>query len=306
MPLPYEIRDQIINCIGTCFHYKDNVEAFFKSCGIERKLASKYKDLPKFTWARNILNDLDELQDGDILQRKILTELCKFKKLPDPKAVNPDAGLSALRKLKELAIANNIEFEEKKRDTTIRKIIAEEKNKIITERAQKLEELKKIFYESFKTENRAVAGYSLEDILEQLFPLFEIDYRKSYKTDTQQIDGCFKYDGFDYLVEAKWRADQPNESEIGGFERKVDTKLDSTRGVFLSINGFRDEVISKFEGKGSKILFMTGEDLNYLLDGKIDLKEAIKIKIDKAAQEGKVLITISDMIKSGEIIRAQA
>jgi len=306
MPLPYEIRDQIINCIGTCFHYKDNVEAFFKSCGIERKLASKYKDLPKFTWARNILNDLDELQDGDILQRKILTELCKFKKLPDPKAVNPDAGLSALRKLKELAIANNIEFEEKKRDTTIRKIIAEEKNKIITERAQKLEELKKIFYENLKTENRAVAGYSLEDILEQLFPLFEIDYRKSYKTDTQQIDGCFKYDGFDYLVEAKWRADQPNESEIGGFERKVDTKLDSTRGVFLSINGFRDEVISKFEGKGSKILFMTGEDLNYLLDGKIDLKEAIKIKIDKAAQEGKVLITISDMIKSGEIIRAQA
>ena len=27
MALPYEIRNQIIQCIGTCFHYKDNVEA---------------------------------------------------------------------------------------------------------------------------------------------------------------------------------------------------------------------------------------------------------------------------------------
>jgi hypothetical protein len=296
MSLPYEISNQIVQCIGTCFHYKDNVEAFFISCGIDKKVASKYKDSYKFVWARKLLNDLDEMPDGYLLQRKILTELCKFRKLPDPKAENPDAGLSALRKLKELAVENKIEFEEMNRDSKNRKIIAEEKVKIIEERAQRLQDLKGIFNEGLINVNRATAGYSLEDILEQLFPLFDLDYRKSYKTDTQQIDGHFRFESFNYLVEAKWRADQPNESEIGGFERKIETKLESTRGIFVSINGFRNEVIKQFEGKGSKILFMTGEDLIYLLEGRIDLKEALRIKVDKAAQEGKVLIPILSMV----------
>jgi hypothetical protein len=296
MALPYEIYNQIVQCIGTCFHYKDNVEAFFISCGVDKKIASKYRDSYKFVWAKKLLNDLDEMPDGYLLQRKILTELCKFRKLPDPKAENPDVGLSALRKLKELAVENKIDFEEMKRDTINRKAIAEEKIKIIGERAQRLQDLKRKFNEGLLNENRATAGYSLEDILEQLFPLFDLDYRKSYKTETQQIDGHFRFEAFNYLVEAKWRADQPNESEIGGFERKIETKLESTRGIFVSINGFRDEVVNQFEGKRSKILFMTGEDLVYLLEGRIDLKEALRIKIDKAAQEGKVLIPILSMV----------
>ena len=295
MSLPYEIRDQIVQCIGTCFYYKDNVEAFFVSCGIDKKIASKHRGY-KYVWARELLNELDEMPDGYLLQRKILTELCKFRKIPDPKAENPDAGLSALRKLKELAVENKIEFEETKRDTKSRKIIADEKAKIIEERSRKLEDLKRIFNEGLVKEDRASAGYSLEDILEHLFPLFDLEYRKSYKIVTQQIDGHFNFEGFDYLVEAKWRADQPNESEIGGFERKIETKLESTRGIFVSINGFRNEVITQFEGKGSNIIFMTGEDLTYLLEGRIDLREALKIKIQKAAQEGKVLIPISSMV----------
>jgi hypothetical protein len=296
MSLPYEIRNQIIQCIGTCFYYKDNVEAFFISCGIDKRVASKHKDSYKFTWARKLFDDLDEIPDGYLLQKKILTELCKFKKLPDPKAENPDAGLSALRKLKELAVENKIEFEEMKKDTKNRKVISEEKVKIIKERAQRLRDLKDMFYEGISKEDRASAGYTLEDILERLFPIFNLDYRKSYRTDTQQIDGHFSFEGFDYLVEAKWRADQPNESEIGGFERKVKTKLESTRGIFVSINGFRDEVIKQFDGKGSNILFMTGEDLIHLLEGRIDLKEVLRIKIAKAAQEGKVFIPVSSMI----------
>ena len=294
MSLPYEIRNQIIQCIGTCFHYKDNVEAFFISCDIDKRLASKHKDQYKFKWARELLNELDDLPDGYLLQRKIVTELCKFKKLPDPKAENPDTGLSSLRRLKELALENKIEFEESKRDTKNRKIIAEEKVKIIQERSGRFKDLMKLFNESIMKQDRSSAGYSLEDILEQLFPLFDLDYRKSYKTETQQIDGHFRFEGFDYLVEAKWRADQPNESEIGGFERKLETKLESTRGIFISINGFRNEVIKQFEGR-SKIIFMTGEDLIHLLEGRIDLKEALRIKIEKAAQEGKVLIPISSM-----------
>jgi hypothetical protein len=296
MPLPFEVRNQIIQCIGLCFHYKDNVESFFISCGVEKRLASKYKDQAKFVWARNLLNDLDEKENGFDIERRILTELCKFRNIPDKDAPNPDAGLSALRKLKELAIENKFEVEELKKDSSQRKIIIKEKQKIIEERAETLIDLKNTFYTSVTSTNRQEAGYSLEDILEKLFPLFDIDYRRSYKTGTQQIDGHFKFEGFDYLVEAKWRADQPNENEIGGFERKVITKLESTRGIFVSINGIRDEVIQQFNGKGSNIIFLSGEDLIHILEGRIDLREALRKKIDKAAQEGQVFTQISTMV----------
>jgi restriction endonuclease Mrr len=102
--------------------------------------------------------------------------------------------------------------------------------------------------------------------------------------------------GFDYLVEAKWRSDQPNEQEIAGFKQKVDTKLDATRGMFVSINGFRDEVVAQFQGRGANIIFMDGEDLTHILEGRVDLPDALRTKIEKAAQEGNVFFRVRDML----------
>ena len=297
MPLSFEIREHMIQCIGLCLHYKDKVEAFFISCGVNKNLVLKYKSLAKFVWARSVLTDLDDIENGFDIQRRILTELCKFRNIPDIKAPNPDAGLSALRRLKELAVLNKLYVEEEKRHSNQRKQMKEEEAKIIQDRVKLLADLKTVFFSLFSSSDRQSAGYSLEDILEKLFPIFNIDYKKSYKTETQQIDGHFKFEGFDYLVEAKWRIDQPNEREIGSFKRKVDTKLDSTRGVFVSINGFRDEVVKSFEGEGSKILFFSGEDVTHILEGRMDLDEIVRRKIDKAAQEGIVYFPVTLMLK---------
>src|SRR3972149_12082769 len=228
------------------------------------------------------------MQDGLEIERRILTELCKLRKLPDNNVSNPDAGLDNLRTIKRLAVEHDLFVEEEKTKNTYKKNIAKEKAKIVEERSKVLTILHQAFMDWIVNPNRQSAGYSLEDILEKLFPLFTLEYRKSYKTPTQQIDGHFRFEAFDYLVEAKWRADQPNEQEIGGFKRKVDTKLESTRGVFFSINGFRGEVIQLFQGQGSNIIFFTGEDLIHILEGRIALDEVIKIKIEKAAQEGIV------------------
>ena len=296
MSLPYEIRKQIIQCIGLCFHYKDNVEAFFISCGVDKNLTAKHKSLAKFQWARTLLSDLDDCDGGFMIQKRILTELCKFRKLPDDDAPNPAAGISALRKLKELAVDNKLSIEDERAHIDEKKQINQEKAKIVQNRAKSLDELKTEFSAAHSSTNRQSAGYSLEDILEKLFPIFEMEYRKSYKIGTQQIDGHFKFEGFDYLVEARWREDLPNETEIAGFKRKVDTKLESTRGVFVSINGYRDEVIKCFEGAGSNIIFFIGADLMLILEGRIDLDEVIRKKIDKAAQEGVVFYPVASML----------
>lgn len=294
--IPYEIIEAMIQCFGLSFHYKDTMEIFLVSAGVEKELARKYRDDPKFVWAKRLISELNQTDKGVLVLRRTLTELYRLRNLPDKDVPDRNAGLSALRKLKKLVIKYNLDTKEAKRDDNIRVRLSEEKSKVIFERARKLEELHRTFLASFSNPNRQQAGYSLEDLLKDLFAVFEVEYRKSYRTNTQQIDGHFRFEGFDYLVEAKWRKDLPTEQEVAGFRQKVITKLESTRGFFVSVNGFREEVVNQFSGQGANIIFMSGEDLIHILEGRIDLRDALRTKVEKASQEGKVYVPISKIM----------
>lgn len=287
--ISYEIIEQMIQCFGKCFHFKDSMASFVRSSGVPILIINKYRDLPKFVWARRILEDLSLNEDGLIIQRKLLTNLCKLKDLPDNGVLDRNAGLDALRKLKRIAIDNDYIVKEQKDKENIQKIVAEQKQALVLERAKKLEELRTIFNDNVIEKNRQRAGFVLEDLLKGLFEINDIEYRKSFRTteNTQQIDGYFKFDGFDYLVEAKWRQNVPNVTEIAGFKYKIESKIDSTRGLFVSINGFREEVIREFSGKGTKIIFMDGHDLMLILEGRINLSDGLRYKIEKAVQIGE-------------------
>ncbi|MCI0625396.1 MAG: restriction endonuclease [Acidobacteria bacterium] len=290
--LPYEILEAMIQCFGRCFHYKDRMAAFLNNCEVPRPLTDKYRQEFKFTWARKLLTELGDTENGRLLQRKILTALCQLRNLPDDKVPDRDASLNALRTLKELAIRHDLVAHEEMDKSTGKKRLAEEQSRIVRERAAKLEALRKSFNAAVMSSNRQGAGYSLEDLLRDLFALFEIEYRKPFRTETQQIDGHFNFLGFDYLVEAKWRQDQPTEQELGAFKHKVDGKLESTRGIFISIPGFRPEVVAQFNGSGPNLILMDGQDLIHILEGRIDLRDGLKKKVEKAAQEGIVFAAL--------------
>ena len=61
--------------------------------------------------------------------------------------------------------------------------------------------------------------------------------------------GILTSEGFDYIVGARWRKDQPTEAEINGFQGKVERKLESTRGLFVVVQGVRPEVVNSFSGR---------------------------------------------------------
>jgi len=294
--IPFEVIEQIIQCFGRSFHFKDTLSSFLISCGLHPSIANKYKDEYKFVWGKKLLLELNETEEGRIGIKRIITGLYQLRNLPDKEVKDKESGLSALRKFKELVKSHEIIIDNNKKTKISSKKIFLEKQKIIEQRKQRLEELKNIFYSSSISINRQKAGFSFEDVIKELFALSEIEYKKSYKSNTQQIDGYFRFEGFDYLVEAKWRKDPPPESEIGGFQRKVNTKLESTRGVFFSVNGFRKEVINQFNGEGANIIFFTGEDILLILEGRIELKEVLIRKIEKAAQFGIILIEVKQMI----------
>lgn len=291
--ISFEIQQQIIQCFGLCFHYKDTVVSFMQTSGVLNDLILKWKSEPKFVWAKNVINELNKTENGRSIIRRIATEFYKMKNISD-EVQDRDRGLDALRKLKRLIGDTQQNKVNEILNNSYHRSRQEMKIQLKQQLLQKIEELKTEYYSLFSSDNPQERGYRLEKIVANLFRINDIDYHDSYRnrTNTQQLDGYFRFEGFDYLVEMKWEKNPVNSSKIASLKQKVDTKLTSTRGLFLSINGFRDEVIQDFSNKDAKILFMDGQELAYILENRISLYEALKVKIIGASKTGNPNVSI--------------
>lgn len=287
--LPFQVREAIVEVCGKAFWLKDPLKSLMLSAGVPPELYERYSDESKFKIARHVLSELDAMGDeGWEIQRRLVTEFCQLRRLPDENVPDPDAGLSALRFLKELAQDQKLFVEREQSEAEQRAQEARRQQAALAARAEKIVELRKVFEElAMAGAHPQARGYSLEDVLAELFELHEIAYRRSYRTPTEEIDGHFGFKGFDYLVEARWRRDPPTEADLAAFKGKVDRKIQSTRGLFVSIVGYRQEVVLQFtRGTTSNIVLIDGQDLVLILEGHISLTDALDLKVQKAAQEG--------------------
>ena len=139
-------------------------------------------------------------------------------------------------------------------------------------------------------------GYRLEEMLKQLFELFDLDPKASFKIEGEQIDGAFTFDSVDYLFEAKWQNELVRANALDSLASKVQRKLDNTLGLFLSINGFSPEGISAHSSGRKVLLLMDGSDIMAVLDGRIELPELLKRKRRHAAQTGEIYMRYQDML----------
>ena len=141
------------------------------------------------------------------------------------------------------------------------------------------------------TENHQRRGYDLERLLADLFRVFEMDYRPSYRMAHEQVDGALDYKSFTYLVEALWRATCPTGGDLADFKMKVDSKLESTWGVFVSMVEFNEAVLAYFMGtaRGTRnnLLLVDGQDVALVCQGHLSLQDALDYKIQAASQEGR-------------------
>src|ERR1039457_1547418 len=158
MALPFDISEAMIQCFGKCFHYKDGVAAFMRQAGVSAQLIQKYRDEPKFVWARHVIADLSQTEQGHDVLRRLLTELCGLRKVPDENVPDRDAALNALRGLKELALSHDLYVEEKKSVGSHRQDLAKQKAQIVAERSSKLRELQKTFSDGLTNPDRQAMG----------------------------------------------------------------------------------------------------------------------------------------------------
>ncbi|NPA71222.1 MAG: restriction endonuclease [Gammaproteobacteria bacterium] len=300
--LSFEIREAVVSVLGKIFWLKAPFRTFLLSCGVPPEMYDRYADESKYKIARHVLGDLDLMGDeGYLIQRKIVTELCRLRKIPDENVVDRDSAIESLRWLKKLALEQKITVEEERARTEDRTYKARQRQLAIAARAQKMEKLRAEFIAMTMAESAEEVqrrGYDLEELLAQLFEVHEITYRRPYRVGNEQIDGHFVYKGFDYLVEARWRSKPPSEADLVAFRRKVEKKLESTRGLFLSMMGYRPEVLYEFaRGERSSIILMDGQDLILILEGHVSLTDALDLKIRKAAQEGIVYFPLAQRLR---------
>lgn len=133
-------------------------------------------------------------------------------------------------------------------------------------------------------------GYALEKFLNQLFTVFDMAARGSFRIAGEQIDGAFTHESTEYILESRWRDGLTASTDLGAFADKVGRKLDNTLGLFISMNGFQDTAVSLHSHRRSTLILMTGADLNAVVEGRIGLPQLITRKRQHAARTGEILV----------------
>ena len=140
-------------------------------------------------------------------------------------------------------------------------------------------------------------GYQFEKLLQEIFELFDLAPRSSFKLIGEQIDGSIELDNHTYLVEAKWQNKRVDEKELLAFHGKIEGKAKWSKGLFISYSGFTDEALNAFvKGKTINLIVMDGLDLFEVLDSKIRLDKLIKLKSRYAAETGDIMARADDLI----------
>lgn len=142
-------------------------------------------------------------------------------------------------------------------------------------------------------------GYLLQDLLNETFKLFEIPVRKSFTRNkgAEQIDGAFELSGWYYLVECRWRQALADQRDVDGLLGQVIRSGEQTMGVFLSINGWSENVPKLLKQNATKRIFlMDGHDLRTVLARALTMEELLKAKIEELNLKAEPFIGVDDIL----------
>jgi len=184
-------------------------------------------------------------------------------------------------------------IQQTKEQEEIQKRRVEREKKIIVNKslADELDKLKERFNSLATTRDLQRRGFELERFLYDLFLLYELEPKGSFKNYGEQIDGAFTFQGTDYLLEAKWRK-QVDRGELATFCYKVETKFKTAVGLLVTIDGVTSEAISP---DFKSIIIMDGFDIMTILDGRVTLTDLLFRKRRKAIETGKIYLNFNQL-----------
>lgn len=282
--------------------YKSDLRSFLSAT------LSNTAVLSRLNWGdykRNIVGQLVDhmARDQDRYQGELL------RLMSDVSAVQDFPHLERLEDGKDKARAARTSVEALRKHTVGHRKLLEEQEKIEARRRRaheefmrktavrdRLDELNRDFLALVSESDAQQRGYRLEKLLRELFELFDLDPRASFKLEGEQVDGAFTLDGTDYLFEGKWQQEVVAAGDLDILAAKLSRKLDNTLGLFLSVNGFSEDGV-RVHSSGRRILIlMDGSDLMAVLEGRIDLVQLLIRKRRQAAQTGNIYLRIHEIL----------
>lgn len=256
-------------------------------------------------YKRNIVATLvDHLaMNEEVYQRDIIrlmdevarvNDFSHLRKLEDGKEKEEKAknAVSALKK----QLAGNQRAREEQKEAEKRREEAHKRLLRVNEVQKRLSEINGEFIGLLAEENAQKRGFKLEKVLKDLFDLFDLDPKASFRITGEQIDGAFTFEGTDYLLEAKWQKDPVDAKELDSLAGKLSRKLENTLGLFLSINGYSEDAVKAHSSGRRLIILMDGSDLMAVIEGRIDLVQLLLRKRRKAAETGNIYLRIHEIL----------
>lgn len=142
-------------------------------------------------------------------------------------------------------------------------------------------------------------GYFFEDLLNRAFDLHGIPVLRSFRRNGggEQIDAAFELDGWHYIVECRWRARLADIRQLDGLAGQVARSGRQTMGLFLSVEGWSENVVPLLKQNPDKAIFlMEGVDLRAVLDQRVDLRRLLKAKISALNLEAEPYLSVATLL----------
>lgn len=284
------------------YWYKADLRSFLQNClASSTVLATLNWDNYKRQIVADLIDYLCRNQDrylGDLT--RLCYEICSMSSFEhleqlDGGRQKADRAKAAAEQLQQL-VRPHQELKEEQDRVIERQRITAEKLKTNAAVQEKLEGIKNRYMTLVVSANAQGRGFELEKVMYDLFELFDLDPKASFRNTGEQIDGAFSLEGTEFLFEAKWQAVPIGASDLDGFSGKVKRKLENTLGVYLSINGFSEDGIAAHSSGGLVVLLIDGADLMAVLEGRIDFISLLIRKKRYAAQTGNIYLRIHEIL----------
>lgn len=285
------------------YWYKSDLRSFIMNTVNDTNILAK---LDWNDYKRNIvtllINHLARNQDtyqNDLL--RLMSEVIKIEdfshlsRLEDgaEKVSKAEESVNALRTL----VKEHFDLVEKQR-------ISEEQRKVAYEKMlrnqgvrDRLKEIEKDYLGLISSTNPQQRGFDLEHVLRDLFTLFDLDPKASFRITGEQIDGAFTFDNTDYILEAKWQQEPVGTRELDSLHSKLARMtLENTLGLFLSINGYSNDAVKAHSSGRRLMILMDGSHLMAVIESRIDLMQLLLRMRRHASQTGNIYLRIQDIM----------
>ncbi len=294
------------DCILAIFWPKKEIISFFQNNGctsqdLKDVQNSKEPEIYRSEIVDRVFEKLQNRDDGGLGQfRSMLHSLIDwnnfnpyyFEKL---KKLDKNDALRRISHLKELQEIRDEKLKQQQKN--IARI-----NEEASKPKKTLEDLRSQFtllYQGKDEQGKIISlqkrGYLLESFLRELCLHEKLSVSEPFKINGEQIDGVIKFEGENYIFEAKWQDWLTASDALYQFAYKVEGKMYG-RGVFISVNGYsHGSLKSLTDGKALKTVLFDGGDLTLIVDGLSSFTDMIDKKVKAAQTMGLIYVDVFNM-----------